>query len=232
MNRTRVLATVVHLLDTTLIRVGNREYARANKSFGLTTLQDRHVACTGSEIRFKFRGKSGKEWRLKVTDRRIARIVKSCQDLPGQHLFQYEDDDGLVRQVTSADVNAYLREIAGPAVSAKMFRTWNGTVIANAALRVFSCAATESEAKRNIRRAIEIVASRLGNTVSICRKCYVHPAVLEAYLDPARAKSFAARGRARERAGLSEDEADVLALLSASARRVSKRRPRSAKKRV
>lgn len=231
-NQTRVLATVVHLLDATLIRVGNREYARSNKSFGLTTLQDQHVACVGSDVRFRFRGKTGKEWRLKVTDRRIARIIKTCQDLPGQHLFQYEGDDGLVRQVTSADVNAYLREIAGPAVSAKIFRTWNGTVIASAALRVLGRAATETEAKRNIRRAIEVVASRLGNTVSICRKCYVHPAVIEAYLDPERADFFAERSRTRKRAGLSEDETDVLTLLSTNARQNSKRRRRAAKKRV
>ena len=183
LGRTKVLATVVHLLETTLIRVGNREYARSNKSFGLTTLQDRHVTFSGPEIRFKFRGKTGKEWRLKVSDRRIARIVRSCQELPGQHLFQYEDDDGEARQVTSADVNAYLREIADMDVTAKDFRTWAGTVLAAMALSEFDRVNSETAAKRNIRHAIEAVAARLGNTATICRKCYVHPEVVACYLE-------------------------------------------------
>ena len=137
LGRRKVLATVAYLLDTTLVRVGNREYARTNKSYGLTTLQDRHVTFVGSELRFQFRGKTGKEWKLKLSDRRAARIVRSCQELPGQHLFQYEDDEGVVRQVSSADVNDYIRSIAGPEVTAKDFRTWAGTVLAAMALREF-----------------------------------------------------------------------------------------------
>ena len=183
LGRRKVLATVAYLLDTTLVRVGNREYARDNKSYGLTTLQDRHVTFSGSALRFQFRGKTGKEWKLKLSDRRAARIVRSCQDLPGQHLFQYEDDEGLVRQVSSADVNDYIRSVAGAEVTAKDFRTWAGTVLAAMALREFEPAEAEAAAKRNVRRAIEKVAARLGNTPAICRKCYVHPEMLAAYLD-------------------------------------------------
>ena len=183
LGRRKVLATVAYLLDTTLVRVGNREYARDNKSYGLTTLQDRHVTFSGSEFRFQFRGKTGKEWKLKLSDRRAARIVRSCQELPGQHLFQYEDDEGVIRQVSSADVNDYIRSIAGAEVTAKDFRTWAGTVLAAMALREFEPVEAEAAAKRNVRRAIEKVAARLGNTPAICRKCYVHPQVLTAYLD-------------------------------------------------
>ncbi|HYD14972.1 MAG TPA: DNA topoisomerase IB [Hyphomicrobium sp.] len=218
----RVLATVVHLLDTTLIRVGNREYARANNSFGLTTLQDRHVSFDGSDVKFRFRGKTGKEWRLKVSDRRIARIVRCCQDLPGQHLFQYEDDEGSVRPVTSADVNDYLREVAGPTVSAKMFRTWAGTVLASVALREFGKVDSEAHAKRNIRSAIEAVAIRLGNTATICRKCYVHPEVINAYLEGSLLKTLARKVKSelkRELADLPPEEAAVLAFLHARLRR-------------
>lgn len=173
LTRNKVLATVVYLLETTLVRVGNREYAKENKSYGLTTLQDRHVSFEGSTVRFRFRGKTGKEWKLKVTDRRIARIVRSCQDLPGQHLFQYENEEGEACQVTSADVNGYLREITGEEITAKDFRTWAGTVLAAVALSEFERFDTKTAAKRNIRAAIEAVAARLGNTTSICRKCYV-----------------------------------------------------------
>ena len=183
LGRRKVLATVAYLLDTTLVRVGNREYARDNKSYGLTTLQDRHVTFSGSQLRFQFRGKTGKEWKLNLSDRRVARIVQSCQELPGQHLFQYEDDENVVRQVSSADVNDYIRSIAGAEVTAKDFRTWAGTVLAAMALREFEPAEAEAAAKRNVRRAIEKVAARLGNTPAICRKCYVHPEVLAAYLD-------------------------------------------------
>jgi DNA topoisomerase-1 len=179
--RERVLATIVRLLETTLVRVGNEEYARANKSFGLTTLRDRHVDVRGAEVRFQFRGKSGKEHSVGVRDPRMARIVRQLQDLPGQEIFQYLDDDGARRGVDSGEVNAYLREISGDDFTAKDFRTWAGTVlcaVALAALREFKSA---REAKRNITRAIEQVAARLGNTPTISRKCYVHPAVLEAY---------------------------------------------------
>jgi DNA topoisomerase-1 len=183
LGRRKVLATVAYLLDTTLVRVGNREYARDNKSYGLTTLQDRHVSFSGSELRFKFRGKTGKEWRLRLNDRRALRIVRSCQELAGQQLFQYEDDEGAVRQVSSADVNEYLRTLAGNEVSAKDFRTWAGTVLAAMALRDLEPVSVAADAKRNIASAIKAVAARLGNTPAICRKCYVHPEVLGAYLD-------------------------------------------------
>ncbi len=179
----KVVATVAHLLKTTLIRVGNREYAKANKSFGLTTLQDRHVSINGSQIHFKFRGKTGKEWCLKHSHRRVARIVKSCQDLPGQHLFQYEDEGARARQVTSQDVNEYLRETTewqfrrrtsapGPARCSPRWR-----------LREYDRVDSQAAAQSNIRRAIEAVAGRLGNTATVCRKCYVHPEVLACYLE-------------------------------------------------
>ena len=180
--REKVLATVVCLLQMTMMRIGNEEYARTNKSFGLTTLRNRHVRIDGSEVQFKFRGKSGVVHALKVEDRRLARILQRTRDLPGQELFQYLDEDGASHGVDSADVNEYLRAISGEDYTAKDFRTWSGTVLA--ALALAECEAVESEAhaKRNIVRAIELVAERLGNTPAICRKCYVHPAVLDAYL--------------------------------------------------
>lgn len=181
--REKVLATVVHLLESTLIRVGNDDYAKQNRSYGLTTLRDPHVTVEGSELRFRFKGKSGKTWRLQVKDRRIARIVKACQDLPGQDLFQYLDGDGVQRDVTSADVNAYLKEITGRDITAKDFRTWAGTVLAAMALHEFETFDSDAKAKKNVRAAIERVSARLGNTPTICRKCYVHPEVLTCYLD-------------------------------------------------
>ena len=216
LGRNKVLATVVHLLEMTLIRVGNREYARHNKSYGLTTLQDRHVTFAGSTVRFKFRGKTGKEWRLKVSDRRVARIVRSCQDLPGQHLFQYENDEGEVCQVSSADVNDYLREIGGSEITAKDFRTWAGTVLAAVALSEFEHFESEAAAKRNIRSAIETVASRLGNTTTICRKCYVHPEVINCYLEGTLVKTLKQKIRKQLRddiPDLKPEEAATLVLL-------------------
>jgi DNA topoisomerase-1 len=179
--REKVLATVVHLLETTLIRVGNEDYAKENKSYGLTTLRNPHVKVEGAELRFQFKGKSGKTWRLQVKDRRVARIVRSCQELPGQNLFAYVDEDGETREVTSADVNAYLKEISGRDITAKDFRTWHGTVLAAMALQEFEAFDTQAAQKKNIKAAIERVSSRLGNTPTICRKCYVHPEVLSAY---------------------------------------------------
>jgi DNA topoisomerase I len=181
--REKVLATVIHLLENTLIRVGNATYSKENKSFGLTTLQDKHVQVDGGKMRFQFKGKSGKIWNLQVKDRRIARIVKSCQDVPGQHLFQYLDENGERHGVTSQDVNDYLREISGQDFSAKDFRTWAGTVLAAIALTEFESFDTKAAAKRNLRDAIERVSSRLGNTPAICRKCYIHPQVLDCYLE-------------------------------------------------
>ncbi|MBD2745652.1 DNA topoisomerase IB [Microvirga sp. BT688] len=181
--REKVLATVVHLLENTLIRVGNADYVKQNKSYGLTTLRDPHVKVEGGELRFQFKGKSGKTWKLQVKDRRIARIVKACQDLPGQDLFQYLDENGAQQSVTSADVNAYLKEITGREITAKDFRTWAGTVLAALALKEFEEFDSEAKAKKNIRAAIEKVSGRLGNTPSICRKCYVHPEVFSSYMD-------------------------------------------------
>lgn len=183
--REKVLATVVHLLEATLIRVGNDDYARTNKSYGLTTLRDPHVRIEGAELTFRFKGKSGKTWNLSVKDRRVARIVKSCQDLPGQDLFQYIDEGGERRDVTSADVNAYLREITGQDITAKDFRTWAGTVLAALALQEFEAFDSQAKAKKNLRGAIEGVAARLGNTPTICRKCYIHPEILDGYLEGA-----------------------------------------------
>lgn len=181
--REKVLATVVRLLETTLIRVGNEEYAKANRSFGLTTMRDRHVAIAGGVVRFGFRGKSGIKHTIDLNDRRLARVVQKCRDLPGQELFQYLDDDGTSQAIDSADVNDYLREIAGDEFTAKDFRTWAGTVLAALALREFEAFDSKTQAKKNVVRAIETVAERLGNTPSVCRKCYVHPEIIGSYLD-------------------------------------------------
>jgi DNA topoisomerase I len=181
--REKVLATIVQLLERSLIRVGNEEYARENKSFGLTTMQDRHVDVKGSKLRFRFRGKSGRQHEVDVTDRRIARIVSNLQDLPGQSLFQYLDDEGKVRDITSQDVNEYLREITGEDFTAKDFRTWAGTVLAAIALSAVGEFETKKQAKANIKNAIEAVAKILGNTPAVCRQCYIHPTVLETYLN-------------------------------------------------
>jgi DNA topoisomerase-1 len=181
--REKVLGTIVRLLESTLIRVGNEEYARTNGSFGLTTLRARHVDVNGAEMRFSFRGKGGKDHTVGVRDRRVARIVGRLQDLPGQELFQYVDGEGERRTIDSTDVNAYLNDVAGEEFTAKDFRTWAGTVLAALALAQARTFATEREARRNIVHAIERVAARLGNTPAICRKCYVHPEVLQAYLD-------------------------------------------------
>lgn len=183
LSREKVLATVFHLLDATLIRVGSDEYARTNKSYGLTTLKNRHVEVTGSALKFNFKGKSGKVWKLNVRDRRIAKVIRDCQDLPGQELFQYVDDNGEIRDITSSDVNDYLRDITQEQVTAKDFRTWHGTVLAAMALTEFHKFDSEAGAKRNIRDAIQKVAARLGNTPTICRRCYVHPEILNTYVD-------------------------------------------------
>lgn len=181
--REKVLATVVQLLERSLIRVGNDEYAKSNKSFGLTTLRDQHVAVKGSMLRFEFRGKSGKRHSVGINDRRLARIVKQCRDLPGQELFQYLDEDGHRQDVNSADVNTYLREITGTDFTAKDFRTWSGTVLAARALRELRHAESMAASKRNVLRAIEAVAGVLGNTPAVCRKSYIHPAILDCYMD-------------------------------------------------
>jgi DNA topoisomerase I len=180
--REKILATIVRLLETTYIRVGNEEYARENHSYGLTTMRTRHVAVEGSTVRFKFQGKSGKRHTIDLNDRRLARIVKRCLDLPGYELFQYVDDDGSVHSVDAADVNDYLRAISGQPFTAKDFRTWAGSVGACSLLREFEAFDSERQAKKNIVQAVASVAELLGNTPAVCRKCYVHPAVLECYL--------------------------------------------------
>lgn len=216
--REKVLATVVHLLETTLIRVGNEDYARENKSYGLTTLRTPHVKVEGAELRFQFKGKSGKTWRLRMKDRRVAKIIKACQELPGQDLFQYLDQDGEQRSVSSADVNAYLKEATGRDITAKDFRTWAGTVLAALALREFERFDSQAIAKKNVRDAIEKVAARLGNTPTICRKCYVHPEILDAYAAGELLLEVKAQVEAELRedlASLKPEEAAVLSLLRA-----------------
>jgi DNA topoisomerase-1 len=181
--RAKVLAAVVRVMEITLIRVGNREYARQNKSFGLTTLRDRHARIGATQAIFEFRGKSGKIYRTGFRDRRLARVVKACQDLPGQRLFQYLDDDGEQRAVESADVNQYIREALGEDFSAKDFRTWAGTLSAARALIAAEPCASTAQARRTINTCVKAVAGVLGNTAAVCRGAYIHPAVLAAYAD-------------------------------------------------
>ena len=214
--REKVLATIVYLLEATMMRIGNDEYARENKSYGLTTLRNRHVRIDGSEVEFRFRGKSGVHHDVKVHDRRLARIIQRTRDLPGQHLFEYIDDAGEPHTVDSADVNDYLREITGEDYTAKDFRTWSGTVLAALALQEFEKVDSETQAKKNVVRAIESVAEKLGNTPSVCRKCYVHPAVLDAYMDGTMLEGL--RALAEEKLvedlhDLQPEEAAVLAML-------------------
>jgi DNA topoisomerase-1 len=203
-------------MEATLIRVGNDEYARQNKSYGLTTLKNRHVAVEGSELRFNFKGKSGKVWRLGVRDRRIAKVVRACQELPGQELFGYLDEAGETRDVTSSDVNDYLREISGEDITAKDFRTWHGTVLAAMALQEFQKFDNHASAKKNIREAINRVAARLGNTPTICRKCYVHPEILTTYVEGSLlldVKNMVESELRDDLATLKPEEAAVLTLL-------------------
>ena len=225
--REKVLAAVVKLLEKTFIRVGNDEYARTNRSFGLTTMRDGHVKVSGSKVKFIFRGKSGVEHDLKLDDRRLAKIVKQCRDLPGQELFQYRNERGDVVDIGSADVNGYLQEVTGEDFTSKDFRTWAGTVLAAALLRDYEAVDSEARAKKNIVGAIEQVAKRLGNTRAVCRKCYVHPAILDAYLDGSMLKTVALRaGRATRAIGrMTESEAVVLGLLQ---RRLAKASGRTA----
>ncbi len=209
--REKVLAAVVRLLANTLIRIGNESYARDNGSFGLTTLRARHAEVSGPRIRFRFRGKSKKEHLISIADRRVARIVRHCQELPGQTLFQYRSADGRAETIDSGDVNAYLRAITGEGFTAKDFRTWAGTLLMAEALRDEPPPSSEAAGKRAIVTAIDAVAHRLGNTRAVCRRCYVHPAVLEAYQDGSLAAGAGPRPRAA--AGLRTDEAALLRLL-------------------
>jgi DNA topoisomerase I len=214
--REKVLATVVRLLETTLIRVGNEEYARHNHSYGLTTLHDRHVKIAGSRISFSFAGKSGKRHQIDLHDQHLAKIVKRCQDLPGQELFAYEDSEGQAHDLKSQDVNEYLREISGQDFTAKDFRTWAGTVLAAIALREFEAVASKAQAKKNILRAIEAVAKMLGNTPTVCRKCYIHPTILDSYLEGGTIEVLRERTGKKIRTALGEmkpAEAAVMVLL-------------------
>lgn len=204
LSRRKVLAAVVSLLDTTGIRIGNEEYAQANDSYGLTTLRSRHVRLEGSKVRLTFRGKTGKQHRVLLDDKRIARVIKRCRDLPGEELFEYLDGDGTVQGVGSDDVNAYIREIAGDDFSAKDFRTWIGTVECIGALA--EPAAHLAEAKANLTAALERVASRLGNTPAVCRKAYVHPAVMETYIEKRRLPANTSPNGKRSSGGLLPEE--------------------------
>jgi DNA topoisomerase-1 len=214
--REKVLATIVYLLETTMMRVGNEEYARENKSFGLTTLRNRHVRIDGSDVEFRFRGKSGVWHQVKVHDRRLARIIQRSRDLPGQELFEYVDDEGETRTVDSSDVNDYLRQVTGEDYTAKDFRTWAGTVLAAVALREFEQFDSQAQAKKNVTQAIQSVAEKLRNTPSVCRKCYVHPAILDSYLEGTTLpmlREQAAAELATNLHDLRPEEAAVLAML-------------------
>jgi len=219
--RAKVLATLVRLLETTRARIGNEEYARENESFGLTTLRERQVRVHGSRLRFRFRGKSGVEHAIELDDRRLAGIVRCMRDLPGEELFCYVDDGGETRRIESADVNAYMKEISGEDFSSKDFRTWAGTVAAARALNQIGTFETQAEAKRNVVQAIAVVAGALGNTKAVCRKCYVHPEILESYLE-GELGDFMERGGGDKAA-----EKAVAALLKARARRATAAAKRS-----
>ena len=211
--REKVLATVVRLLDCTGIRIGNDEYARSNRSFGLTTLQDRHVEISGSNMRFEFRGKSGKTHSVTLTDRRLARIVRRCQEIPGEDLFQYLDEDGVRQTISSGDVNDYLREISGQEFTAKDFRTWSGTKLAVSALAEMADCTSKSQIKKNILRAIDSVAEQLNNTRAVCRKYYVHPCVFDVYAAGTMLEILQSGTSPSTKSQLDTDEAAVVWLL-------------------
>jgi DNA topoisomerase I len=215
--REKVLATVVRLLSITFIRVGNEEYARENDSFGLTTLRERQVRVTGSQLRFRFRGKSGVQHEVELTDPHVAAIVRRMQDLPGEELFQYVDEDGATHAVGSSDVNTYLKEIAGEEFTSKDFRTWAGTLLCARMLRALDAPPTETAGRREVGRAVEAVARELRNTRAVCRKCYIHPGVIEAYMGGRIARAMAGRS----------DEAAVIALLRSEERRETQAARRS-----
>lgn len=208
-----MLASVVQLLERTHIRIGNDEYAKSNGSFGITTLRARHVKVKGAVMHFRFRGKSGVQHAVDFTDRRLARVISRCQDLPGHELFQYVDDDGRVRRISSGDVNSFLRQTAQKSLTAKEFRTWAGTVLA---ARILATKSHQSatEANRNIVAAVKEVAANLRNTAAVCRRCYIHPAVLEAYESGTLAPVMSTLRAVSTKVGaLSPEEEAVLSLL-------------------
>lgn len=233
--QTKILATIVRLLESSLIRVGNEAYARENESFGLTTMRDRHVNVKGSTLTFQFQGKSGIRHALDLTDPRLAKIVRQSQELPGYELFQYLDANGAKRSIESTDVNAYLRNITGQDFTAKDFRTWAGTVLAARALQEFQSFDSQAQAKRNVVRAIESVAKRLGNTKAVCRKCYVHPHVLNSYMEGTLIQTLRKqvnRELSQSLRGLPAEEAAVLTLLQQqlkSEKRLNKKKVRKGK---
>jgi DNA topoisomerase I len=224
--RAKVMATIVRLLETTCIRIGNDEYVKQNQSFGLTTLRNKHVKVKGSKIRFRFRGKSGIVRDVDLHDRRLARIVRRCQDLPGQELFQYLDEDGPARIVNSSDVNRYLREATGIDLTAKDFRTWAGTVLAARALGELPPFTLKSQAKRNVVQAVDAVARKLGNTRAVCQKCYIHPATVKAYFDGTLPESLSRPAPAAREAqnGLTDDEAAVMMILEESSKTAAEKK--------
>lgn len=217
--REKVLAAVVRLLETTLLRVGNEEYARTNHSYGLTTLRNRHVKVEGgNRIRFDFRGKHGLEHHIDLHSRKLASVVRRCQELPRQDLFEYLDEDRAPRGIGSDDLNDYLREITGEEITAKDFRTWAATNLAALAFRELEVSGLEARTKRNVTRAVEVVAKMLGNTPAICRKCYIHPAILDGYLDGSLLAAMQRRGRARlaqPASGLKPEESAEIGFLAA-----------------
>lgn len=212
LTRDRVIASVIWLLDNTMIRVGNATYARDNKSFGLTTLRRRHVAVEGNRVRFNFKGKSGRDWKLDLVDRRVVRVVRQAQELPGQQLFQYIDDEGTRRAIQSQDVNRYLKEAMGADFSSKHFRTWGGTKSAAALFAAVPLPETQRAVRITLNNVIDAVAQRLGNTRAVCRQCYIHPAVIEAWQDGTLASTIAAASRSVRKppSGLDREEAILL----------------------
>jgi DNA topoisomerase-1 len=215
--RDKVVASIVWLLDNTLIRVGNAAYARDNKSFGLTTLRTRHVEVNGARLRFQFKGKSGKEWRVQLVDRRMARIIRQIQELPGQSLFQYVDEDGERHRLGSQDINAYIREACGEDFTSKHFRTWGGTIHAAALLAVTPVPDSKTGIKRVLNQVIDLVAARLGNTRAVCRACYIHPGVLDSWAKGDLAVELAKARRRKIPEGLDDEEAMARHWLAARA---------------
>lgn len=225
LSRERVLATIVRLLERTFIRIGNTEYAKSNKSFGLTTLQDRHVQIAGANVVFKFRGKSGKSHEVRLTDKKLAQLIKRCRDVPGQDLFQYFDESGIRHPLRSNDVNEYLRSIAESEFTAKDFRTWAGTLLAADALRSAHDAAKKFT-KSTATEAVQAVAAQLGNTPAVCKKCYIHPAILKAFDDESLRQRFVKESAKKKRiTGLTREESALLRFLKTADAKASTATP-------
>ncbi len=232
MPRPKVLATIVRLLELTLIRVGNEEYAKQNGSFGLTTLRDEHADIHGSSVRFHFRGKAGKRHSITVIDRRLAQLVKRCQDLPGHELFQYEDENGEPRSIGSTDVNEYLREITGADFTAKDFRTWAGTLLAAQTLVARTAATSARSRRKAVVDAIRVVSERLGDTLAVCRKCYIHPAILDAFLEGSLSVALEAAKQNQTVRWLHAEELALIAFLRSQGQQAGKRRSGTAMKKL